>query len=40
MVYTTSLGFASAGHDNGHNGTSGAAFYQHPEVVKDFAYRA
>jgi feruloyl esterase len=33
-------GFASVGSNNGHNGTSGAAFYQNPEVVTDFAWRA
>ena len=40
MAYTTSLGFASVGANNGHNGTSGGAFYNQPEVVKDFAYRS
>ncbi|KAJ4357179.1 Feruloyl esterase [Didymosphaeria variabile] len=40
MAYTTSLGFASVGANNGHNGTSGGAFYNQPEVVADFAYRS
>ncbi|KAF2450862.1 tannase and feruloyl esterase [Karstenula rhodostoma CBS 690.94] len=40
MAYTTSLGFASVGANNGHNGTSGGAFYHRPEVVADFAYRS
>ncbi|KAF2470862.1 tannase and feruloyl esterase [Lindgomyces ingoldianus] len=40
MVYTTRLGFASVGANNGHNGTSGGAFYNNPEVVADFAYRS
>ncbi|CAI6331577.1 unnamed protein product [Periconia digitata] len=35
-----SLGFASIGSNNGHNGTSGGAFLNQPEVVKDFASRA
>jgi feruloyl esterase len=40
MAYTSSLGFASVGANNGHNGTSGGAFYNSPEVVADFAYRS
>ncbi|KAI7537672.1 tannase and feruloyl esterase [Hortaea werneckii] len=40
MAYGTSLGFASVGANNGHNGTSGEAFYQNTEVVADFAYRS
>ncbi|KAF1973663.1 tannase and feruloyl esterase [Bimuria novae-zelandiae CBS 107.79] len=40
MSYTTSLGFASVGANNGHNGTSGGAFFNQPEVVADFAYRS
>ncbi|PVH96131.1 ferulic acid esterase [Periconia macrospinosa] len=34
-----SLGFASTGTNAGHNGTSAGAFYNQPEVVKDFAWR-
>ncbi|PYI14106.1 putative feruloyl esterase B-2 [Aspergillus violaceofuscus CBS 115571] len=40
MAYTTGFGFATVGANNGHNGTSGEPFYQHPEVVEDFAYRS
>ncbi|KAF2736301.1 tannase and feruloyl esterase [Polyplosphaeria fusca] len=40
MAYTTSLGFASVGANNGHNGTGGGAFYNNPDVVADFAYRS
>lgn len=40
MAYTTNLGFASVGANNGHNGTSGGAFFNQPEVVADFAYRS
>ena len=40
LAYTTENGFASYGTNNGHNGTSGVAFYQNPDVVTDFAWRA
>ncbi|KAA8648099.1 hypothetical protein EYZ11_006151 [Aspergillus tanneri] len=40
LAYTTGLGFASVGANNGHNGTSGKPFYKQPEVIKDFAYRS
>ncbi|KAJ5649256.1 feruloyl esterase B-2 [Penicillium longicatenatum] len=40
MAYGTMLGFATVGANNGHNGTSGAAFLNNPEVVADFAYRS
>ena len=40
LVYTTSLGFATVGANNGHNGTSGAGFKNDPEIVNDFAYRS
>lgn len=40
IAYGSSLGFASVGANNGHNGTSGGAFYNQPEVVADFAYRS
>ena len=40
IAYGTSFGFATVGANNGHNGTSGEAFYQNPEVVADFAYRS
>ncbi|KAK7063597.1 carboxylic ester hydrolase [Favolaschia claudopus] len=40
MDYTTSLGFATTGSNNGHSGTGGAAFLNNIEVVKDFAWRS
>ncbi|KAE8151386.1 putative feruloyl esterase B-2 [Aspergillus avenaceus] len=40
MAYTSSLGFATVGANNGHNGTSGEPFYRHPEVVEDFVHRS
>ena len=40
IAYGTSFGFATVGANNGHNGTSGEAFYKAPEVVADFAYRS
>ncbi|ORY11693.1 ferulic acid esterase [Clohesyomyces aquaticus] len=40
LAYATSYGFASIGHNAGHNGTSGAPFYHHPEVLQDFAWRS
>ncbi|KAF1944607.1 tannase and feruloyl esterase [Clathrospora elynae] len=40
LAYTSGLGFAAVGTNNGHNGTSGKPFYNNPDVVEDFAYRA
>ena len=40
LAYTTSFGFASVGANNGHNGTSGEAFLNNPDIVADFAYRS
>ncbi|EMC97790.1 hypothetical protein BAUCODRAFT_137637 [Baudoinia panamericana UAMH 10762] len=40
IAYGTSFGFATVGANNGHNGTSGAAFYMNADVVADFAYRS
>ena len=40
IAYGTSFGFATVGANNGHNGTSGEAFYKNAEVVADFAYRS
>lgn len=40
LAYTTALGFATVGANNGHNGTSGASFYHNSEVLADFAYRS
>lgn len=40
LAYTVDLGFSTVATNNGHNGTSGQAFYNNDEVVEDFAYRA
>lgn len=40
LSYSTALGFAAVGTNNGHNGTSGKPFYNNSDVVEDFAYRA
>ncbi|KKK16650.1 hypothetical protein ARAM_000525 [Aspergillus rambellii] len=40
MDYAASHGFAVTGSNNGHNGNSGKAFYQHPQVLIDFSWRA
>jgi feruloyl esterase len=40
LAYATHYGFASTGSNNGHNGTTGMAFYQNPAVVIDFAWRS
>ncbi|KAF4617033.1 hypothetical protein G7Y89_g15116 [Cudoniella acicularis] len=40
LAYTAGLGFATVGANNGHNGTSGLAFYNNPDVVHDFADRS
>jgi feruloyl esterase len=40
IAYGTSLSFATVGANNGHNGTSGKAFYHAPGVVEDFAWRS
>ncbi|KAL6705935.1 Feruloyl esterase [Coniothyrium glycines] len=40
LAYTSALGFAAVGTNNGHNGTSGLPFYNNSQVVEDFAYRA
>ncbi|KAH8728332.1 Tannase/feruloyl esterase [Phaeosphaeriaceae sp. PMI808] len=40
ISYASSLGFASVGTNNGHNGTSGEPFYNNSDIVEDFAYRA
>ncbi|PVH95198.1 tannase-domain-containing protein [Periconia macrospinosa] len=40
LDFTTSLGFASVATNNGHDGMSGRFFFQNPEVVEDFVYRA
>ncbi|KAK1219218.1 hypothetical protein PQX77_018074 [Marasmius sp. AFHP31] len=40
LAYTSSLGFAAVSANNGHNGTSGAAFENSPQVLADFAFRS
>ncbi|UNI16356.1 Feruloyl esterase [Purpureocillium takamizusanense] len=40
LAYTTGLGFAAMGTNNGHNGTTGAPFYHNPDVLEDYAHRA
>ncbi|PLB39626.1 putative feruloyl esterase [Aspergillus candidus] len=40
LAYTTGMGFATVGANNGHNGTSGKPFYKHPDAVEDYAYRS
>ncbi|KAJ5495920.1 feruloyl esterase B-2 [Penicillium diatomitis] len=40
LAYTAQLGFATVGANNGHNGTSGEPFLNHPEVLEDFVYRS
>ncbi|CZT04855.1 hypothetical protein WAI453_007630 [Rhynchosporium graminicola] len=40
LAYTSALGFATVGANNGHNGTRGLAFANNTEVVHDFADRS
>ena len=40
LAYTSGLGFATVGANNGHNGTGGSAFLNNPDVVTDFAWRS
>ncbi|KAF2017819.1 tannase and feruloyl esterase [Aaosphaeria arxii CBS 175.79] len=40
LAYGVELGFATVGANNGHNGTSGGAFFNSPEVLEDFVYRS
>ena len=40
LAFTTNLGFAAVGTNNGHNGTSGDVFYKRPDVLEDYAYRS
>ncbi len=40
MAYTAGLGFATVGANNGHNGTTGEAFLNNPDVIHDFASRS
>jgi feruloyl esterase len=40
MTYAASYGFATIGNNNGHNGSSGGAFLNQPQVYEDFVWRA
>lgn len=38
IAYGVEHGFASMGTNNGHNGTTGVAFYHNPDILQDYAY--
>ncbi|KAH7333045.1 Tannase/feruloyl esterase [Rhexocercosporidium sp. MPI-PUGE-AT-0058] len=40
IQYAVSLGFATVGTNNGHNGMTGVSFLNNPDIIEDFAYRA
>ncbi|KAK7464292.1 hypothetical protein VKT23_006459 [Stygiomarasmius scandens] len=40
IIYGSALGFATVGADNGHNGATGEAFLDNPDVLEDFVYRS
>lgn len=40
LSYGALNGFATVGANNGHNGTGGKAFLDHPQTVIDYAYRS
>ncbi|KAF3908351.1 Tannase [Arthrobotrys entomopaga] len=40
MAFGNSLGFAAIGHNNGHAGDTGVPFYNRPQVVVDYVWRA
>ncbi|KAH7132601.1 ferulic acid esterase [Dendryphion nanum] len=40
IAYGLNWGFATTGSNNGHNGTSGEAFLNNPDVITDFSYRS
>jgi feruloyl esterase len=40
MAFAASYGFATVGNNNGHNGSSGGAFLNQPQVFEDYAWRA
>lgn len=40
IAYGSSLGFATIGANNGHNGTGGESFLNNPDVVLDFSWRS
>ncbi|PSN61800.1 putative feruloyl esterase [Corynespora cassiicola Philippines] len=40
LSYGSASGFATVSGNNGHNGSSAEPFYQHPEILEDYVYRA
>jgi feruloyl esterase len=40
LSYGSTAGFATVSGNNGHNGTTAEPFYQHPDVLEDYVYRA
>ncbi|KAG6828951.1 hypothetical protein H0H87_012981 [Tephrocybe sp. NHM501043] len=40
LDYGATLHFATVGSNNGHDGPDGRAFFNNPEAINDFAYRA
>ncbi|TRM69903.1 Tannase/feruloyl esterase [Schizophyllum amplum] len=40
LDYTSSLGFAAVGANNGHEGQRGVAFLNNPDVIADYAWRS
>ncbi|KAK1220530.1 hypothetical protein PQX77_016698 [Marasmius sp. AFHP31] len=40
LAYSASLGFATVGANNGHDGAGGAPLAESPEVLADFVYRS
>ena len=40
LAYGAQYGFATAGTNNGHNGSSGVTFLNNPDVVEDYASRS
>ncbi|KAF2865200.1 ferulic acid esterase [Massariosphaeria phaeospora] len=40
LAFGTSYGFATAGHNAGHNGTSGASLFHRPHVLEDLVWRS
>ncbi|KAF3909952.1 Tannase [Dactylellina cionopaga] len=40
MKVPVALGFATIGHNNGHTGDTGVPFFNRPEVITDYLYRA
>ena len=40
LEYAASLGFATVGTNNGHDGMGGESFLNNPDVIEDYVYRA